>query len=586
MRAESFPLRRARMVARCGAAAAVAVGGAAAIAWDAILLRNTAARRAVHLRRMFERMGGAFLVIGRQIGAGLELLQSPYGDELSRIVDRMAPFPVASAIAAVERASARPLEETFSQFDPEPIAARVTSCTYQAVLRSGEKVVAQVRRPGIGERVVADLAVFDCVAWLLEALTVVKPGATRTALAELRESVLEQIDFVREARHQDAFRRATRKDKQKYFTAPRVYFALSDAEVTVQEFVSGMWLWELLAAVEQNNADVLRLADSLGIDPKKVAKRLLRASYWTWHESLFFLADPSPDTIILGANGVLSFTDFTATAAIDRSKRRALLQNMHFAAKRDPLNMARCSILLLEPLPPVDALALTTELETFNWQMLYALEAKGLRRPWAERTTTRQWSGLATTARDFGVVIEFRVLQLLRSAIRHESIAVRLDETVDVVKEFRRFTRRRAKRAARSAVAGVGRQLRKGVDERAFLTLEQVADTAETLMLRLRHGLTTPRVNFRASIGKGAFAFMRIVRFAAQLSLVLLAGGGLSLLSSDAAGRPVDLRTALASVAQSRWFLAAAVLLLVVNARVVLFRLEIHGPAEIGRAHV
>jgi predicted unusual protein kinase regulating ubiquinone biosynthesis (AarF/ABC1/UbiB family) len=562
------------MLARCGAAAAVALSGAVAIAWDAILLRNTEARRAVHLRRMFERLGGAFLVIGRQIGAGLELLQSPYGDELSRIVDRMAPFPVADAIVAVERASARPLEETFAQFDPEPIASRVASCTYQAVLRSGEKVVAQVRRPGIGERVVADLAVLDCVAWLLEALTVVKPGATRQALAELRESVLEQLDFVREARHQDAFRRAARKDRQKYFTAPRVYFALSDADVTVQEFVSGMWLWELLAAVEQNNADVLRLADSLGIDARKVSKRLLRASYWTWHESLFFLADPRPDTIILAANGVLSFTDFTATAAIDRSKRRALLQNMHFAVRRDPLNMARCSIQLLEPLPPVDALALTKELESFNWQMLYALEAKGLRRPWVERTTTRQWSGLATTAREFGVAIEYRVLQLMRAAILHESIAVRLDETVDVVKEFRRFTRRRAKRTARSAVTGIGQQLRRGIDKSAYLTLEQVADTAETLMLRLRHGLTAPRVNFRASIGKGAFAFMRIVRFGAEVSLALLAGGGFYLLSSDAAGRPVDLRTALASVAQSRGFLAVAVLLLVVNARVVLFRLD------------
>src|SRR5215471_1688672 len=227
MRFESFPRSRARILARLVAAAVVVARGAAAVCVDAILLRNTRPRRAVHLRRMFERMGGAFLVIGRQIGVALDLLQSPYGDELSRMVDAMDPFPVAEAIGAIERATGRPLQDTFAQFDPEPIASRVTACLYQAILRSGEKVVAKVRRPGIGERAEADLAVVDSIAWVLENLTVLKPGATRRVRADLRESLLEEIDFVREARHQDAFRRATKKDKEKSFTAPRVYFALS-----------------------------------------------------------------------------------------------------------------------------------------------------------------------------------------------------------------------------------------------------------------------------------------------------------------------------------------------------------------------
>src|SRR5206468_9742467 len=138
-------------------------------------------------------------------------------------------------------------------------------------------------------------------------------------------------------------------------------------------------------------------------------------SYWTWHDNLFFLADPSPDNIILGAGGVLSFVDFTSTSALDRTKRRALQQNLYFAARRDPLNMARCSMILLEPLPPVDVLALTKELEAFNWRMLYAFEAKGMRRPWIERTTMRQWSGLALMAWQFGIVMEYRVMQLLRA---------------------------------------------------------------------------------------------------------------------------------------------------------------------------
>ncbi len=575
MKATTFRVSYARALVRLVGALMLLLQMGAVIVWDQFLGRNSAARRAFHLRRLFEQLGGTFIIIGQHLATPLQLMQSPYGDELSRMVDAARPFPVQHAINVLERTTGKPLQETFAQFDPEPVISTSTSCTYQAVLCTGEKVVAKVRRPGIGELFVADLKAFDWTAQFLELFTVLKPGQTQRVRRELRNTLLEEIDFVREARHQDRFRRSARKSGKRFFTSPHVHFELSGSDAIVQEFASGMWLWELLAGVEQNNSEVLALAASLNIDIGQVARRLLWVSFWSWDGNLFFLADPNPYNIILGENGRLTFIDFSSTGAMDRTKRRALKQNLYYAGNRDPLNMARASLTLLEPLPPVDVIAMTKDLEAHNWQVLYAFETRGVRRPWQERTTMQQWTGLANVARQYGIVIDVRVMRLLRATIMHETLAVRLDDSVNVIKEFERFTRNRASRATRLALRNSLRRLGRSNDKRRYLQLEQLAGTGEALFFQMRHALTLPKVNFTAMTGKGAYAFLILMKLAVQVLVLAGVAGYVTMAVGNAVGPEViTYRTAVIWVVSQPIFWAAAAVPLFVNARALLFRLE------------
>lgn len=544
----------------------------AAVTWDTCRRTSTPPRRAVHLRKVFERTGGSYLKVGQHLARRLDLLPWEYGSELSGMLDRVPPFPSSDAIAIIEQTTGKPLAETFARFDPDPVGSNSLSCTYQAILHTGEKVVVKVRRPGAGELFMADLKVLDWLAKALEFLTILRPGRTHRMRSELRETLVEEMDFVQEARYMDLFRRTARKSGKRFFTAPRVHFELSGEQVIVQEFVAGMWLWELVAAVEQKNQRVLDLARQLDIDPAQIARRLAWIKYWAWYGNFFFRAEPHPDRIIIGAGGIITFIDFGSVGAIDSTKRRALQQTMYYASKQDPLNMARASLILLEPLPAVDPNVLTKELEACNWEMLFAFETRPSAKGRLTRTSAQQWIGLVRLARRFRIVIDFSVLRLLQGSVIYDTLAVRLNPRINVIREYRRFAKYRAARARRRARRRLVRNASRFPDTRGYLRLEQLADTGESLLFRLRHALAIPQANFTSLMSKGSVVVYTGIRTGAEL--LILASLMTAAVAFAATGQGLGFREIFDRAMALGAFRVIAVLLVFMNTRKMLFRMD------------
>ena len=291
---------------------------------DVLLGRDNPDRRAQRLRHAFERKGGSFVKLGMHLSTRVDFMPWAYSNELACMSDRMNPFPTQAAIAIIERSTGKPLTATFSIFDPQPISSTSVACLYQAVLLTGEKVIVKVRRPGIGEMYMADFQAFDWLLTLAEFLTIFRPGFTQGMRGEFRDLLNEELDFIQEARRQDAFRRSAEKSRKKFFSAPRIHLDLSGEEVVVEEFAGGIWLWELLVAVEHGNETVLAQARAMNIDAKKIAKRLLWVNNWAWEENLFFPADPDPKNIIIGRDSTLFFINFASTGSLNTSKRQEI----------------------------------------------------------------------------------------------------------------------------------------------------------------------------------------------------------------------------------------------------------------------
>src|SRR6185436_8323273 len=146
---------------------------------------------------------------------------------------------------------------------------------------------------------------------------------------------MEELDFELEARHQSLFRECARKSQWRFFTAPHVYFELSSATIIVQEFVPGDSVKDILAILESGDAEGLAALCERRIDPKIVARRLLKVNYWGIWDNFFFHADPHPSNIVVQPNNRLVFLDFGSTGLLGRERRQALQHVYDLTAKED-----------------------------------------------------------------------------------------------------------------------------------------------------------------------------------------------------------------------------------------------------------
>jgi predicted unusual protein kinase regulating ubiquinone biosynthesis (AarF/ABC1/UbiB family) len=331
----------------------------------------------------------------------------------------------------------------------------------------------------------------------------------------------------------------------------------------------------LLAAIEQGNEAGLARAREMNIDYRKVARRLLWVNYWAREENLFFHANPIPNNIIIGQDSKLYFINFSLTGNLSRTRKQAMRQNLYYAWQRDPQNMARALLILMEPLPPVDPIELTQKLETYSLQLVYALEADPYSLPWQERTSAVQWVGLVHLAHKYGISIDIEVLRLLRATLLVESIAVRLDRTIDFVREFRRFDRYKAEQARRRVTETVLDRLEGKSNEQLIIRMDRIFQTLEGLYSRIIHMFSLPSVNFTIMMSKWSYTAYTTVRFATQALVVTAIAVGLAVAGAALSGAtPVDVRAAAAQAIASPYYHAVLLLLVFINARKILFRLD------------
>lgn len=541
--------------------------------WDWLRRKDTELRRAARLRRILENSGGTFKKIGQLFAMRLDVLPWAFCVELSKIVDYYPPFPIAHAIEKIESVTGQPLQDTFEKFDPDPVLSTTTSCSYQAIFPDGKKVVVKVRRPKVGEMLTADLKALDWLLKISEFLSIQRLGFTKNVVTTLLETIEDELNFMHEARNQILFRTEAKKTKKKFFTSPKIFFEMCSQEVIIQEFTEGMWLWEVLRAVEKNDQAAIQRAKELNIDPAKVAKRLMWVNFWGLDEHLLFIADFHPDSVIVRKNSKLTFIDFSHIGSLSREKRQALQQMMYYAWKRDPLEMARSAMILLEPLPAIDTIEFTKDLEETYWKFIYSMESK--RVAWWERTSARMWLGFARVAREHNIIMNVQVLQMIRACLLIDTIVVRLNDKTDHIHEYQKFNKDRAKFARKRVQKQIGEFFVQGASDRVFLQFENLTDTGTRLFNQLQRFLSTPVLKFNAVLDKPVYTIYTFFKFIWQAGLVAVLAGGIIFsaewLREDAF---LSFSEVMSLVVRNPYVFGAVLFLLITNVRAVIFRLN------------
>jgi len=255
-------------------------------------------RQAIWLRESLIRLGPTFIKIGQALGTRADLLPLPYVKELSSLQDQVPPFPTTEAYSRIEAELKMSLQQAFAEIDAEPIAAASLGQVYRARLHSGKEVAVKVQRPDLDAILRFDIAVLHR---LVQVTNRFFPKANENAdwegmLREFYMTVFEEIDYVKEGRNADRFRRNFRT--WRVIRVPEIHWSHTTSRVLTLEFIRGSKVVDLEALRARR------------ISPVKVNRLLVRSYLKQLLEDGFFHADPHPGNLLVMDTGHLAFFDF------------------------------------------------------------------------------------------------------------------------------------------------------------------------------------------------------------------------------------------------------------------------------------
>jgi predicted unusual protein kinase regulating ubiquinone biosynthesis (AarF/ABC1/UbiB family) len=412
------------------------------------------------------------------------------------------------------------VEDAFADFDFDPVGSASVSCVYRAVLREGDVVAVKIRRPHIEREFTADLDAINWLFFFLEFLTIWRPGTTKHIRYELRDLLLEELDFRREARYQELFRRYHKRRKKLKVTAPKIYYKLSGEEVMVSEFVTGRKVSDIIKAIETNDESYLADMRSDGIKPKTVAQHLVRSRYYSFHECPLFHGDPHPSNILVQPNNRVVMLDFGACGVFSQRDRNLMWQMNHYYSRDDVGGMVNMVLLLMEPIYPINIHPFKRDLLDAWWTGFYGIKSNHAQ--WWERSSLRLWLRFFELIRKYKIPIPRNMVRMIRATLLYDTVAARLYSKINVFKEFEKYEQDVARRARRRIVASATRQFLTGPDDSNFLRFQEILDMGDDILVRVRRFLDNQDFTFQELAGKVYSAIRAFFRM-----FLLSAGAGL-----------------------------------------------------------
>ncbi len=541
------------------------------VAADVLMARDSVKRRAAHGRRLLEGMGESAVKVTQQIAMRLDVLPLEYAVELAKLEDTAPAMEIDYVIERVEAAIGAPVADVFAKFDPEPIQSSFIACVYQAELQSGDKVAVKVRRPDASRLLNAERLAFGALLKMFRPIMPKRYDILEHVTDELPQLLFENLDFRRVARLQRLFRVEARKRKMKGVTAARVRMSLSSLDVIVSDFVPGVWLHEVIAAVESGNEQALKRLEAMGIDPTRVGKRILHACWWGFFENQFLLELPSPNHIIVQPKNKLVFIDIGDTGILGHRQRRLLRTAYERLCDHDVEGAAAIFVQLALPLPHIDVKEFTKRVEGAMWVQLFSMENKDS--AWWERSTTGMWVAFLGVAQEYGVPLRLNISRMIQASCVYDNMAARVWPKIRVLKEFRRYTRRAQRREARFMVREF-RKVRRRRSGGAAVVLGEVGRLARRLNLYAETIVEDVPLQFIALTKKGAYSASQLVRGVSVVAMMTAIATVLRMGVIFYRTRVFDPAAAGWWVVQHPAYLAALIVSFVLTLRRIAFRLD------------
>jgi len=378
-----------------------------------LFFRNTSRPRAERLRLALETLGPIFVKFGQLLSTRRDLIPTDIADELAKLQDQVPPFPSAQAVALLEAAYGKRLQEVFTEFDEVPVASASVAQVHFAVLPNGHEVAVKILRPGISRIIGHDVALLEICAGLIERWWEdgkrLKP---KLVVAEFEKYLHDELDLMREAASASQLRRNFADAK--LLLVPEVYWDWCSETVMVMERMQGIPISQIAA---------LRAA---GIDLSKLAANGVEIFYTQVFRDGFFHADMHPGNILVARDGRYVAMDFGIMGTLTATDKSYLAQNFIAFFNRDYKRVAELHI--ESGWAPAE-----TRVDEFEAAIRSVCEPI-FDKPLREVSFGRVLLRLFQTSRRFGIEIQPQLVLLQKTLLNIEGLGLQLDPELDLWK--------------------------------------------------------------------------------------------------------------------------------------------------------
>ncbi|MBU28499.1 MAG: ubiquinone biosynthesis regulatory protein kinase UbiB [Gammaproteobacteria bacterium] len=296
-----------------------------ALAWCAPSVRDKR-DRGERLRDALQTLGPVFVKFGQMLSTRRDLLPPDIAGPLAELQDRVKPFSEKVSRAIIETDLDCSIDEIFCEFSSEVMASASVAQVHAARLKTGEKVIVKVIRPGIEKVIEEDLNLMMTIAKFVEKNFIDgKRLKLVQVVSDYRMTILDELDLMREAANTALIRRNFKGSPICY--VPKIYWDYTRRNVMVEERVYGIPI---------SRIDIFK---DKKVNMEKLAERGVEIFFTQVFDHSFFHADMHPGNVFVDIsdpeNPVYKAVDFGIVGTLDPTSQAYLAQNLIAFFDRD-----------------------------------------------------------------------------------------------------------------------------------------------------------------------------------------------------------------------------------------------------------
>jgi predicted unusual protein kinase regulating ubiquinone biosynthesis (AarF/ABC1/UbiB family) len=336
-------------ILQSGAIFSTKIGG---LGWEILTGNPPMKSIALKLREAFESLGATYIKLGQFIASAPSLFPPELVDEMQKCLDQVRPVPYKDIKRIIKSELGGDVQEVFHTFSEKPIASASIAQVHAAITKEGLDVVVKIQRPDIQDILETDMNLIAVLTWILEKIAPEFKSSGLTGMVEeFRKSILEETDFIREARNIEEFENYLLSVNETRAKVPRVYHSYSTGKVLTMERFYGAAITDEKALLQYTNK------------PKAILETSLEVWFSSLSNSGFFHADVHAGNLLILKDEKIGFIDFGIVGRISPKVWEGLMLFMQGLSFSDAELVAEGLIGMDSTNPNIDRKKFTKDLE-------------------------------------------------------------------------------------------------------------------------------------------------------------------------------------------------------------------------------